>query len=184
MPWSEVSYGTHPDEQGVVRSTIGAFPHGTYDLGEVITVTETQDTLEIAHESAEIHSCARCGGEWVGGGTIFPLHKSNREVEKPVKASQMRALPDGWTRIDRGLAPKAGQVSEYVLDDTWEAFVDIYETAHDGNGYDPDQGRYCAVLLTGSPERGLWERDTLYADDRTDCAKPLMRRFNRGEYES
>jgi len=184
--WSDVNYIHDADPDGTVYETIGDFRGCTREWEDIREVAVDNGGVLIQTDHAPVHTHHECGGTWkepMGGMRLGPEPTTER-LPLPPDSDTMRALPDGWTRMDRGLAEKAGQVTEYVYDETWEAFVDVYDTTHDGNSYDPREGAVCAVLLTGSPSSGLWERDEHYADGRTEAAKPLMRRYNDGEYES
>lgn len=183
--WIDIRYSHNADPDGTVTETIGEFSGCTREWKDIREVEVDNGGVVITTDHAPVHTHLGCGGSWKEDMGPFAIHEPTVErYQRPPDSDTMRALPDGWTRMDRGLAERAGQVSEYVYDETWEAFVDVYDTTHDGNSYDPAQGEVCAVLLTGSPSSGLWERDEHYANGRTEAAKPLMRRYNDGEYES
>ncbi|AGM11235.1 hypothetical protein M197_gp71 [Haloarcula hispanica tailed virus 2] len=184
--WEDVNFNHDAEPDGTLRETIGDFRGCTREWDDVRMVEVDNGGVWVKHRHTPVHTHHECGRSWAEDldDLYFTLETPEEtRYDHPPDSSEMRALPDGWTRMNRGLAERAGQVSEYVYDVTWEAFVDVYDAAHDGNSYDPSKGTYCAVLLTGSPSSGLWERDEHYGDDRTGAAKPLMRSYNDGDYE-
>jgi len=185
--WQDVSIVSDRDPDGTVYSTIGAFSNADREYNQVRTVAEEGGGLKIREVGEQTHSCRICGGRWVEPAERPDSLRPGRPVEpvavpKPTPSEKMRALPADWTRLDRVLNEEAGQVSEYVRDDTWEAFIEVFDASDPNNEYQPELGPVCAVLLTGDPDSGVWERDTEYGDSRTEAAKRLMRRYNDGAY--
>lgn len=186
--WREVFHIYDGGPDGTLEGVIGRWPDSEREYRDVREVSVDNRGVVVTTEHARVINHLECGRHWKDAPSFPPptpvLPGAETEIyEHPPDSSSMRALPDGWTRLDRGLAEQAGQVTEYVHDEDWEAFVDVYDTDHDGNSYDPRKGDVIAVLKTGSPSAGLWEREENYGDDRNGAAKPLMEAFNEGEYE-
>lgn len=186
VDWEDLSYHPRPDADGTVRTTIGEFTGARREWQDIRHVVADNAGVHVGYTDAPTHTCKSCGASWLElpGPSWRPEPLTGMEYttyERPQDHTSMRGLPDGWTRLDRGLNDSAGQVTEYAHGDTWDAFVDVYETDHVGNTYDISKGRYVAILRVGSPDEGLWERDRNFAADQNAAAKPLMEQFNEEE---
>jgi hypothetical protein len=82
-------------------------------------------------------------------------------------------LPENWNEVDEPFGQRGGQVAQYVTDD-YDAFIDIFEARIASNPYDRSNGEYVGLLLTGTPDGGVWERERRAGDDRDALLDRLL----------